>query len=151
MKEGRAGGWRGGWQEQALAQSLGHSRARSALPTSGHRVSLPGSPCSRVMQGLEITLTWLCREQPLQSWLLLSHHLLLPWPKHITHLFVRTGDTAAPLGCHIPAIPSLHPEHLPPRSRALCSKVTGCSLVRFRVQPGQLLGLQPSGHAKVPP
>lgn len=96
----------GGCQRSRDSHKASATRGLAQLcPTRGHRVALPGSPCSRVMQGLEITLAWLCTEQPLQS-LVLSYHLLLPWPKHITHLFVHAGDTAAPLGCHIPATPA---------------------------------------------
>lgn len=137
MEEGGAEGWRGGWQRSR------HSHKASA-PRGVTECTRPAPPAPGSCKGWRSPWPGCAQNSPSKAWLVLSYHLLLPWPKHITHLFVHTPGTWL-LHWDATSLPflGLHPEHLPPMSRALCSKVTGCSLIQFRMQLGQLLGFQP--------
>lgn len=100
------------------------------------------------MQGLEITRTWLCTEQPLQS--LAGPFIPLAPTSAKTHhtSLCAPGTRLLHWDATSPPFLRLHPEHLPPMSRALCSKATGCSLIQFRMQPGRAPG--PSAPQDMP-
>lgn len=62
---------------------------------------------------------------------------------HTSVCAVLAGTRLLHWDATFPPFLRLHPEHLPPTSKAFCSKVTGCSLIQFRMQPGRLLGFRP--------
>lgn len=136
-------------EEQALPPSLSHTRARSALPhpcslrVPARLPLLPGHARAGDHPDLAVHRT----APPKPGW---SFHTTCSYlGQNTSHMSLcAPGTRLLHWDATSPPFLRLHPEHLPPMSRALCSKATGCSLIQFRMQPGRAPG--PSAPQDMP-